>query len=107
MELDLNRLGPADEPRTIAAAAAREAGLLGAGLIVGPIEPLVEQGVCRPDGRGVAAEDRARRQPGLGSGLGAGAALLLDALVSTVAERHELWLSSLNGATPMSSTRRS
>ncbi|HET9345857.1 MAG TPA: ATP-binding protein, partial [Candidatus Limnocylindrales bacterium] len=101
VELDLNRLGPTDEPRTIAAAAAREARLLGAGLIVGPIEPLVEQG---PSAIRAVAESRR------GTILVGGRAwdpawaleppLLLDAPVSTVAERHELWLSSLNGATP-------
>jgi hypothetical protein len=101
VELDLNRLGPTDEPRTIASAAAREAGLLGAGLIVGPIEPLVEQGPSA-----VRAVAESRRGIVLVGGRAWDPAwaleppLLLDAPVSTVAERHELWLSSLNGATP-------
>jgi hypothetical protein len=101
VELDLGRLGPADEPRTIAAAAAREAGLLGAGLIVAPIEPLVEQG---PAAVRIVAESR----PGIVL-VGSRAwdptwalepPLLLDAPLSTVSERHEMWLGSLNGATP-------
>jgi hypothetical protein len=101
VELDLTRLAPQDEPRAIAAAAAREAGLLGAGLIVGPIEPLVELGAA-------AVRTVAESRPGIvlvgGRGWDPAWALrpplLLDAPIATVGERHEMWLSSLNGATP-------
>ena len=101
VELDLGRLGPTDDPRTIAAAAAREAGLLGAGLVVGPIEALVEQGPAA-----VRTLAESRRGIVLIGGRAWDPAwameppLLLDAPVATVAERHEMWLSSLNGATP-------
>jgi hypothetical protein len=101
VELDLNRLAPTDEPRTIAAAAAREAGLLGAGLVVGPLEPLIDQG---PAAVRALAESR-RGIVLLGSRAWDPAwalepPLLLDAPVATVKERHEMWLASLNGATP-------
>jgi Winged helix domain, variant/ATPase family associated with various cellular activities (AAA) len=101
VELDLARLGPLDEPRTIAAAAAREAGLLGAGLVVGPIEPLVEQGQSAV--RAVAESRRGIVLIGNRAWDPAWALeppLLLDAPVATIGERHEMWLSSLNGATP-------
>ena len=101
IELDLGRIGPPDDARAIAAAAAREARLRGAGLVVGPIEPLVELGA--PAVRAFAEAypgtvlvgSRAwdplwsRRPP-----------LLLDAPASTVAERHALWLTSLDDGPP-------
>jgi hypothetical protein len=100
--LDLTRLGPGDEARTIAAAASREAGLLAAGLVIGPIEPLVEQGAA-------AVRSVAESRPGIV--LVGGRAwdpawsleppLVLEAPVATVAERHEMWLASLNGARPV------
>ena len=42
--LDLARLTAADDPVAIASAASREARLRGAGLVVGPVEALVERG---------------------------------------------------------------
>jgi hypothetical protein len=97
VELELARLGPNDDPRIVAAAASREAALRGAGLIVGPIEILVERG---------AGAVRAFAESRPGTVLVGGRAwdpawsleppLLLDAPVATVGERHELWLSSLD-----------
>ena len=92
VELDLARLAPGDEPRTIAAAASREAGLLAAGLVAGPIEPLVEQGPA-------AVRALAESRPGIvlvGSRAWDPAwsrepPLVLEAPVATVAERHEMW----------------
>ena len=102
VELDLNRLGPADEPRTIAAAArargrtaGRRAGSSGRSSRWSSRARL-PSGRSRSRGRGSCSSGNR-----LGSGLGAEPPLLLDAPVSTVAERHELWLSSLNGATPI------
>jgi hypothetical protein len=98
VELDLGRLSQSDDPRAVAAAATREAGLRGAGMVVGPIEPLVELG-------GSAVRAFAESRPGTVL-VGARAwdptwsrepPLLLDAPVATVPERHELWLGSLNG----------
>jgi hypothetical protein len=101
VELDLGRMGPTDEPRTIAAAAAREAGLLGAGLIVGPIESLAEQGPAAV--RAVAESRRGIVLVGSRAWDPAWALeppLLLEAPIATVAQRHEMWLASLDGATP-------
>ncbi len=101
VELDLGRIGPGDDARSIAAAAAREVRLRGAGLIVGPIEPLIDLG---------AAAVRAFAEASPGSVLVGARAwdptwsrrppLLIDAPVSTVAERHALWLASLEGGPP-------
>jgi hypothetical protein len=44
LALDLARLTVDDDPTAIAAAAGREAGLRGAGLVVGPVEQVVERG---------------------------------------------------------------
>ena len=44
--LDLGRLSAGDDPVLLAAAASREARLRGAGLVVGPVEPLVERGAA-------------------------------------------------------------
>ncbi|HEY6057817.1 MAG TPA: ATP-binding protein, partial [Candidatus Limnocylindrales bacterium] len=44
MLVDLGRLGPGDDPATIGAAAAREAGLRGATLVAGPIDALADRG---------------------------------------------------------------
>jgi SpoVK/Ycf46/Vps4 family AAA+-type ATPase len=101
VELDLTRLGPTDDPADLAAAASREARLRGAGLVVGPVEPLAERG-------GAAVRAFAER-PGPVILVGGRAwdpawareaPLLLDAGVATVAERHDLWLTSLDGAAP-------
>jgi hypothetical protein len=101
IQLDLTRLASSDDPIEIAAAASREARLRGAGLIVGPIEPLAE--------RGAAAVRAFAERPGPVVLVGTRAwdpawareaPLLLDAGVATVAERHDLWLSSLDGAAP-------
>jgi hypothetical protein len=103
VELDLMRLGPGDEPRAIAAAAAREAGLRGAGIVVGPIEALAEQGAAA-----VRSFAEARSGTILVGSRGwdpawaREAPLLLDAPVASVGERHELWLGSLNGDAPPS-----
>jgi ATPase family associated with various cellular activities (AAA) len=98
VELDLGRLGPTDDPRVVAAAAAREAGLRGAGIVVGPIEPLLELG--GPAVRGFAESRKGIVLVGTRAWDPAWSReppLLLDAPVATVPERHELWLGSLNG----------
>jgi len=102
LQLDFSRLGPNDIAREVAAATSREAGLRGAGIVAGPVEVMSERGAAsvRP-----FAECRApvilvgnrpwdpawAREP----------ALLLDAPVPTIGERHELWLESLNGDRPV------
>ena len=99
--LDLARLAPADDPAAVAAAASREARLRGAGLVVGPVEPLVE--------RGAAAVRAFAELPGpvvLVGGRDWDPAwsreppLVLEAPVPTVEQRHELWAASLDGDAP-------
>jgi hypothetical protein len=101
VELDLGRLSQADDPRVVAAAGSREAGLRGAGIVVGPIEALAELG-------GAAVRAFAESRPG--TVLVGGRAwdpawsreppLLLDAPVASVPQRHELWLSFLEDGPP-------
>ena len=99
--LDLSRLGPADDPVVVATAAAREARLRGAGLVVGPVEPLVERGAVavRAFGElpgpvvlfgGREWDPAWSREP----------PLVLEAPVPSVEQRHELWVGSLNGDAP-------
>jgi hypothetical protein len=102
LQLDLVRLGANDNPREIAAAASREAGLRGAGIVAGPVELIADRGPaavrafaeCR--GPVILVGNRpwdpvwARE-----------AALMLDAPVPTIEERHQLWLDSLNGERPV------
>jgi hypothetical protein len=102
VELDLTRLTPTDDPVAIAAAAGREARLLGGGLVVGPVEALAERGAAvavrafseRPCPV-VLIGDRgwdpawARETP-----------LVLEAAVPSVGTRHDLWLEALDGAAP-------
>ena len=99
--LDLARLTPGDEPAVIAAAASREARLRGAGLVVGPVEPLAE--------RGAGAVRSFAEQPGTVILVGGRdwdpawsrePPLIVEAPVPTVPQRHELWTRSLNGDAP-------
>ena len=99
--LDLARLSTADDPIAIASAASREARLRGAGLVVGPVEALVE--------RGPAAVRAFAELPGpviLVGGRDWDPAwsreppLVLDAPVPSVERRHELWARSLDGDAP-------
>ena len=102
LQLDLARLGPNDNPRDVAAATSREAGLRGAGIVAGPVETLSER---RPGAVRAFAECRA---PVILIGnrpwdptWAREAALLLEAPVPSIAQRHELWLGSLNGTRPV------
>ncbi len=98
VDLDLERLAPADDARQIAAAASREARLQGGGLIVGPVDAISEHG---PATVRAFAESTppvvlvgkrgwdpawAREDP-----------LVLDAPVAAVQERHRLWVEALDG----------
>ena len=99
--LDLARLAPDDDPPAIAAAASREACLRGAGLVVGPVEALVERGAAvvrafaELPGPVILVGGRdwdpawSREPP-----------LVMDAPVPSISRRHELWVESLNGDAP-------
>jgi ATPase family associated with various cellular activities (AAA) len=102
LQLDLARLGANDSPRDVAAATSREAGLRGAGIVAGPIETMAERGAAAVRAFGEC------RAPVIMIGnrpwdptWAREAALLLDAPVASIAERHELWLGSLNGDRPV------
>jgi hypothetical protein len=101
VDIDLSRLGAGDEPRPIAAAAAREARLRGAGLVAGPVDAISERGVAAVRAFGEASppvvlvgtrgwDPAWSREP----------PLVLDAPVPDEAQRHALWVSALDGAAP-------
>jgi hypothetical protein len=102
LQLELARLSPNDVPRDVAAATSREAGLRGAGIVAGPVETMAERG-----GGAVRAFAECRGPVILvgtrpwDPSWAREAALILDAPVPTIAERHELWLGSLNGERPV------
>jgi hypothetical protein len=102
LQLDLARVGANDSPREIAAAASREAGLRGAGIVAGPIEIMAERGAAavRAFGECRAPVILIGNRP-WDPAWAREAALLLEAPVATIAERHELWLGSLNGDRPI------
>jgi ATPase family associated with various cellular activities (AAA) len=102
LQLDLARLGANDSPRDVAAAASRESGLRGAGIVAGPVETLADRGA------GAVRAFAECRAPVILVGSrpwdptwAREAALLLDAPVPTIGQRHELWLGSLNGERPV------
>jgi hypothetical protein len=101
--LDVGRLGPGDDIGAVAAAAAREAALSDAGLVIGPVDLLA--------GHGAAAVRAFAEGPVMAVLVGGrpwdpawsrDAPLLLEAPVLPVAVRHELWLSALGDRAPVS-----
>jgi hypothetical protein len=101
LQLDLARLGANDNPREVAAATSREAGLRGAGIVAGPVELISDRGAaavrafaeCRPPVVLVGSRpwDPAwAKEP----------ALILDAPVPSIEQRHSLWVGELNGDRP-------
>jgi hypothetical protein len=99
--LDLDRLSAADDPAAIALAASREARLRGAGLVVGPVEALVERGPTAVRAfaelagpvllTGARAWDPAwSREP----------PLVIETPVPEVALRHDVWARALDGDAP-------
>ncbi len=99
--LDLGRMAAGDDPALIAVAASREARLRGAGLVVGPVEPLVERGAtavrafAELPGPVILVGGRdwdpawSREPP-----------LIVEAPVPALATRHDMWLQSLDGDRP-------
>jgi hypothetical protein len=99
--LDLDRLATGDDAASIALAASREARLRGAGLVVGPVEALVDRGatairafaelpgaVLLTGGR--AWDPAWSREP----------PLVIDVPVPEVALRHDVWARALDGDAP-------
>lgn len=101
--LDVARLGAGDDVQAVAASAAREAALSGAGLVVGPVDVLA--------GHGAAAVRAFAEAPSLVVLVGGrpwdpawsrDAPLLLDAPVLPVEVRHDLWVHALGDRAPVS-----
>ena len=96
LALDLSRLGPGDDVDAVAGAAAREAALRGAGLIVGPVEAVLD--------RGPAAVRALTELPCTVALVGGrlfdpswsrDVPLVLEAPALSVGQRHELWMRSV------------
>jgi len=100
--IDLGRLGPADDPREVAAAALREARLRDAGLVAGPLDLVPERG-------GAAAIRALSEAPcpvvlhgarGWDPGWSRTVPFLMEAGLPSSAERHRVWLGALDGSAP-------
>jgi hypothetical protein len=101
LALDLERLRNEDDPTIVAALTAREAGLTGAGVVVGPVEVLIA--------RGLPAVRAFSEMPALVVLVGARSwdpgwardvPFICEAPVPDAAHRAELWRRNLNGDTP-------
>ena len=101
LALDLERLRNEDDPTIVAALTAREAGLTGAGVVVGPVEVLIA--------RGLPAVRAFSEMPALVVLVGARSwdpgwardvPFICEAPIPGAAQRAELWRRNLNGDTP-------
>jgi len=101
LALDLERLRSDDDPTMVAALAAREAGLTGAGVVAGPVEVLFA--------RGLPAVRAFSEMPSLVVLVGSRSwdpawardvPFICDAPVPDALQRAELWRRNLNGDTP-------
>src|SRR5256714_3903111 len=99
--LDLGRLRPGDDLPMVAALAAREAGLTGAGVVAGPVEVLIA--------RGLPAVRAFSEMPATVILVGArtwdpawarDVPFICEAPIPDAAHRAELWRRNLNGDTP-------
>ncbi|MGQ0519557.1 MAG: ATP-binding protein [Actinomycetota bacterium] len=97
--LDLRRLAPGADAAVMAATAVREARLLGAGLVAGPVEGLAERDVAAlrtmADVTWPVVLVGGR---GWDPGWSADVPLLLDAPAPAPSQRASLWLAALSGA---------
>ena len=100
--IDLGRLGPADDPREVAAAALREARLRDAGLVAGPLDLIPERG-------GTTAIRTLAEAPcpvvlhgarGWDPGWSRTIPFLMEAGLPSSAERQRVWLGALDGSAP-------
>jgi len=101
LALDLERLRPEDDLPMVAALTAREAGLIGAGVVAGPIEVLIA--------RGLPAVRAFSEMPATVILVGArtwdpawarDVPFICEAPIPDAAHRAELWRRNLNGDTP-------
>ena len=94
--LDLGRLGPAEDPASVAAAAIREARLRGGGLVAGPIDGLAERGAAAIRAFAEAAcPTILLGVRGWDPGWSRQVPLLVDAASPSAAERAAVWRSAL------------
>ena len=102
LTLDLERLRPEDDVAVVAALAAREAALTGAGIVAGPIEVLVARGV--PAIRAFSEIPAMIVLVGARSWDPAWARdvpFICEAPIPNALQRAELWRRNLNGDTPV------
>jgi len=101
LALDFERLRPDDDPRVLASLADREARLIGAGIVVGPIEALMPRGLpairafSEMTGPVVFVGSR-----GWDPAWATDVPFLCDAPAPNAAQRAELWGRNLNGDMP-------
>ena len=101
MALDLDRLRTEEDPQLVAALTAREAGLIGAGVVAGPIEVLIARGL--PAVRAFAEMPATIVLVGGRSWDPAWARdvpFICEAPLPDASQRAELWRRNLNGDTP-------
>jgi hypothetical protein len=101
LALDLERLRPEDDVAMVAALAAREAGLTGAGVVAGPVEVLIARGL--PAVRAFSEMPAMIILVGARSwdpGWARDVPFICEAPIPDAAQRAELWRRNLNGDTP-------
>ncbi|MGH8990904.1 MAG: ATP-binding protein, partial [Acidimicrobiia bacterium] len=101
LALDLQRLDPGDNTAEIARIAAREARLIGAGLVAGPVEAVAERGPTAVKslaeaGCPVVLVGKRTWDPNWSRDV----PLLLEAPLLALAERASVWAGTLNGDSP-------
>jgi hypothetical protein len=101
LALDLERLRAEDDVAMVAALAAREAGLTGAGVVAGPVEVLIARGL--PAVRAFSEMPAMVILVGARSwdpGWARDVPFICEAPIPDAAQRAELWRRNLNGDTP-------
>ena len=101
LALDLQRLDPAESLSDLPATAAREARVIGGGVVAGPVEVVAERGPAAVRSFAeapcpVVLVGKRTWDPNWSKDV----PLLLDAPLPTPAERASVWLGVLNGETP-------
>src|SRR5438309_158216 len=101
LALDLERLRTEDDVLLVAALAAREAGLTGAGIVAGPVEVLIARGL--PAVRALSEMPALIVLVGARSwdpGWARDVSFICEAPIPDALQRAELWRRNLNGDTP-------
>jgi hypothetical protein len=108
LALDLSRLGPDDAVRDLSARASREARLVGAGIVAGPVEALVArcaEGTRAAEGVRALAEGRSPMvligSRGWDPQWSREVPLIVEAGIVSVEERSTVWRGALDGDIPL------